>query len=58
MVDMEMAMNNNAASVLAFAILIFPLSYVTNHDVSGLAMALTMGGACLLAFAVLATSKA
>ena len=51
-------MNNNAATVLAFAILIFPLSYVTNHDVSGLAMALTMGGACLLAFAVLATSKA
>ena len=50
-------MNNNAATVLAWAMLVFPLMYVTSHDVSGLAMALTMGGACLLAFALLATSK-
>jgi hypothetical protein len=57
MVDMEMNMNSTASAVVAFALFIGTISYVSSHDLSGVAAILMVVGAILLSYAVLATSS-
>ena len=49
-------MNSTASAVVAFAIFIGTISYVSSHDLSGVAAILMVVGAAMLAYATLATS--
>lgn len=49
-------MNSTASAVIAFAIFIGTISYVSSHDLSGVAAILMVAGAAMLAYAALATS--
>jgi hypothetical protein len=51
-----MKMNSNASVVVAFALFIGTISYVSSHDLSGVAAILMVVGAAMLAYAALATS--
>ena len=52
-----MNMNSTASAVVAFALFIGTISYVSSHDLSGVAAILMVVGAILLSYAVLATSS-
>jgi hypothetical protein len=50
-------MNSTASALVAFAIFIGTISYVSSHDLSMISALLMVGGAILLSYAVLATSS-
>jgi hypothetical protein len=52
-----MKMNSTASAVVAFAIFIGTISYVSSHDLSGVSAILMVVGAVLLAYVTLATSS-